>query len=455
MPIRPLLLSFLLGLGALARPAEAPSPALLRAADDFSRVANRVNPWVVNINTTQYVRQRLNPFWLEFYGFDPFAGGRTFRRQSLGSGFIYSADGLILTNAHVVSGADEILVRLMDGTEAPATVVGEDSGVDLALLKIEAPRRLPTAVLGDSDKVKVGEWAIAIGSPLGFDHTLTVGVVSAKGRTNIFSGQGAAKYQNYIQTDASINHGNSGGPLCNIRGEVIGMNTAISTPNEGNIGIGFAIPVNFIKRSIPDLQRAGRVLTPDLGFFTQDVDARLAEALKLPAKSGVLVTDVVSRGAAERAGLRRGDVILAANGQAVANGLALRARIYEAEPGQALRLRVWREGRALDLSVAPEQRQNAGPGGWRGLRVVGNNRSVAAQRGLALPEGVVVTAVAPGSPAERIGIEPGDVLLQLNQTRLDLEAWNRLTGRMNPSQEAVLLLLRGRQSAYVVLPAEP
>lgn len=450
------LLLFLLAAAPLA--AASPSPAVVRAADDFSRVAESANPWVVNINTTQYIRQRLGGFWQDFYGFDPFggAGTRTYKRQSLGSGFIYSEDGLILTNAHVVADADEILVRLQDGSEERAEVVGEDENVDLALLRIKAAKPLPKAPLGDSAAVRVGEWAIAIGSPLGFDHTLTVGVISAKERTNIFSGQGAAKYQNYLQTDASINHGNSGGPLCNIDGEVIGMNTAISTPNDGSIGIGFAIPVNFIKRSIPDLLRSGRVVAPRLGFFTQDVDERLAKALKLPGGRGVLVTDVASGGAAEKSGLRRGDVLLNVNAKDVANSAELRTRIYEADPAQNLVIIVWREGKRVGLQVPPALlKQEEKAGAWHGLEVEGNSKALARRENLSVYQGVLVRKVAAGSSAERIGIQPGDVLLELNQQRINgLDDWNALCARVSPGQDAVVLLLRGRQSAYVVLPAE-
>jgi len=434
-----------------------PSPMVVKAAEDFTQVAELANPWVVNISTTQYIRQRLGGFWEDFYGFDPFQGGtRTLKRQSLGSGFIYSPEGLILTNAHVVANADEIMVRLVDGTEAKAQVVGEDANVDLALLKIEVGHPLPNATLGDSSKVKVGQWAIAIGNPFGFDHSLTVGVISAKERTNIFTGEGAAKYQNYLQTDASINHGNSGGPLCDIYGEVIGMNTAISTPNEGSIGIGFAIPVNFIKRSVPDLLRNGRVVAPKLGFFTQDVDERLAQALKLPASSGVLVTDVASNGAADKAGLRRGDVLLSLNDKPVPNSAALRTRIYEADPGQTLLLKAWREGRAIELSVSPDQlKAGEDPGTWHGLRVINNSAEEAAKRGLAVPDGVIVDGVVETSSAARIGIKPGDVLMEINQKRIpNKAAWDALSKNIDEGQDAVLLLVRGRQSAYIVLPAE-
>ena len=461
--MRPLLTCLLcLPLAAAAAAPNSPSPMVLRAADDFSRVAEQANPWVVNISTTQYVKQRVGNFWEDFYGFDPFGGQgggtRTFKRQSLGSGFIYSSDGLVLTNAHVVAGADEVVVRLVDGTETKATVLGEDANVDLALLRIAAGRTLTAATLGDSAKVKVGEWAIAIGNPFGFDHSLTVGVISAKERTNIFQGEGSAKYQNYLQTDASINHGNSGGPLCNIRGEVIGMNTAISTPNEGSIGIGFAIPINFVKRSVPDLLRLGKVVAPKLGFFTQDVDASLAKALKVPGAKGVLVTDVAAGGAADKAGLRRGDVLQTLNDRAVNSASELRTRIYEAEPEKPLALKVWREGAPLDLQVVPAQLKAAaaaGSGAWHGIKVKANDLAVARDMGLALADGVVVVQVAAASSADRIGIKPGDVLLELNQKRIEgLAGWTKLSGRTDEAQDAVLLLVRGQQSAYVVIPAE-
>jgi serine protease Do len=445
---------------AASAPAlNSPSPALIRAADDFSRVAELLDPSVVNISTSQTVRNQIPTFWQQYYGFDPFGQNgmeQTYKRQSLGSGFVLSAEGLILTNAHVVAGADEVMVRLVDGTEYKAEVLGEDANVDLALLKIEPKKKLIPAALGDSSKVKVGEWAIAIGNPFGFDHSLTVGIISAKERTNIFQGEGAAKYQNYLQTDASINHGNSGGPLCNIKGEVIGMNTAISTPNDGSIGIGFAIPINFIKRSVPDLQRAGKVVAPKLGFFTQDVDAKLAKALKLPNPKGVLVTDVAAGNPAEKAGLKRGDVVLSFDTKPVNNAAELRTRIYEADPGQALTMSVWRDGKPQGLVVKPEYLKAAELSeAWHGLEVEENTPAKARARGLVLAEGVIVKTVAKGSGAERIGIKTGDLILEVNQQRFDgLDKWKSLTKQVYEGQDAVVLLVRGRQSAYIVLPAE-
>jgi serine protease Do len=460
--MRALLLLLCLTTGPLAAdappPAADPSPALLRAADDFSQVAEHADAWVVNISTTQYIRQRIGSFWEEFYGYDPFGGNgtRTLKRQSLGSGFILTADGEILTNAHVVAGADEVMVRLKDGTEAKAQVLGQDNNVDLALIKIHTDKPLAPATLGDSDKVRVGQWAIAIGNPFGFDHSLTVGVISAKERTNIFQGEGAAKYQNYLQTDASINHGNSGGPLCDIHGDVIGMNTAISTPNDGSIGIGFAIPINFIKRSIPDLRRLGKVVAPKLGFFTQDLDERLANALKLERPQGVLVTDVAEGGPAALAGLKRGDVILAMNNKDTPTSADLRTRIYEAQPGSALSLQIWRDGQSKTLTMTPAQlTATATPRLWHGLTVVENNPTEASQRGLAVAQGVIVTSVASNSTADRIGMQPGDVLVELDQKRINgMDGWITLTQQAAEDQDAVVLLMRNRQSAYVVIPAE-
>ena len=444
---------------AKAEPAlSAPSPAVVRAAEDFTRVAERLDPSVVNISTTQYVRSRFPAFWDDFFGMDPFQGaqGRTYKRQSLGSGFIVDLSGLVVTNAHVVSGADEVMVRLADASEHKAEVLGSDDAVDIALLKISTSKPLLPAPLGDSSKVKVGQWAIAIGNPFGFDHSLTVGVISAKERTNIFQGEGAAKYQNYLQTDASINHGNSGGPLCSIQGEVIGMNTAISTPNEGSIGIGFAIPVNFIKRSLPDLQRAGRVVAPRLGFYTQDVDQRLARALKLESAKGVLVSDVVAGGAADKAGLKRGDVVLKLGGRDVDNSSQLRTRLYEADPREPLLMTLWRAGEKVGLRIEPATLKAAEQSArWHGLEVEGNSAEAASRRGLALARGVLVTSVAAKSTADQIGMKVGDLILELNQQRVDShDDWRKATAAIDERQDAVILLVRGKQSAYVVLPAE-
>jgi serine protease Do len=434
--------------------ALAPSAAAVRAAEDFSKVAELADPWVVNISTTQIVRSRVPQFWSDLYDQNFMSQGRETTRQSLGSGFILSAGGQVLTNAHVVAGADEIKVRLVSGDEYSATVLGEDENVDLAVIQIQPKAPLTPAILGDSSKVKVGEWAIAIGNPFGFDHSVTVGVISAKERGNVLGEQGRGRYQNFLQTDASINHGNSGGPLCNIQGEVIGINTAISTPNEGSIGIGFAIPINMVKRAIPDLVKSGHVITPRLGFFTQDIDARLAAALKLGGKKGVLVTDVITGQSADKAGLKRGDVISAMNGRPVAGSADVKSRLFELRPGDPLQLSVLRKGQALSLSLATQASPEEGQG-WHGIEAEANSNEKARSLGLAISRGMVVTRVAKGTSAEKIGLNAGDVIVEVNQRRVDSKAqWLKLTGEIEEDQDAIILIVRGQQSAYVVLPAE-
>jgi S1-C subfamily serine protease len=269
--------------------------------------------------------------------------------------------------------------------------------------------------------------------------------------------EGKAKYQNFLQTDASINHGNSGGPLCNINGEVIGINTAISTPNEGSIGIGFAIPINMVKRSIPDLVKSGHVITPHLGFYTQEIDAKLAAALKLGNTQGVLVTDVAAGLPADKAGLKRGDIIMLVNGNSSANPGELKTRLYEVKPGDKLLLTVLRKGKPLGLEIetsaaAASKEETAG---WHGLQVEENSPERAQSLGLALVQGLIVTKVSKGSSGAQIGLASGDVILEVNQQRLEgMAAWNKMTGALEENSDAILLIVRGRSSAYVVLPGE-
>jgi serine protease Do len=432
-----------------------PSPAVVHASEDFSAVAELADPWVVNISTTQTIRQRYPQFWSDYFNENFLNQGREYRRQSLGSGFILSADGQILTNAHVVSGADEIKVRLVSGDEYAATILGEDENVDLAVIQIHPKTPLSVAQLGDSSKVKVGEWAIAIGNPFGFDHSVTVGVISAKERSNVLGDEGRGRYQNFLQTDASINPGNSGGPLCNIRGEVIGINTAISTPNEGSIGIGFAIPINMVKRAIPDLIKSGHVVTPRLGFFTQDIDERLSAALKLDGRKGALVTDVISGQPADKAGLRRGDVITSVNGIAIANTSDFKTRIFEVKPGDPLSLTVFRKNLTIQLSIATLATQQNDAGLWHGIAVEENSPEKAMSMGLAVARGLIVSKVSKGSTAEKIGLNPGDLILEVNQQRMDTKnQWKALTDQTEEDTDAILLIVRGQQSAYVVLPGE-
>jgi serine protease Do len=450
-----------LALGALwlnARPLAAeldPSAAVVKASDDFSRVAELADPWVVNISTTQIIRQHFPQFWSDFFNEDFMSQGRDVRRQSLGSGIVLSADGQIVTNGHVVADADEIKVRLVSGDEYTATVIGEDDNVDLAVLQIHPKTPLDPALLGDSSLVKVGQWAIAIGNPFGFDHSVTVGVISAKERSNVLGSSGQGHYENFLQTDASINPGNSGGPLCNIKGEVIGINTAISTPNEGSIGIGFAIPINMVKRAVPDLLKNGHVVTPHLGFFTQDIDERLAAAMKLSDQKGVLVTDVLSAGPADRAGLKRGDIITSFGGKQVMNTAELKTRLFEIKPGDVLPLEVMRKGESLNLSLTTEIESAAPDQGWHGIQVDENSQEKARTMGLSIARGMVIRSVAKDSSAEKIGLNPGDVIVEVNQQRVDTrQQWLKLIEGADENTDAIVLMVRGQQSAYIVLPGE-
>src|SRR5919197_206208 len=350
----PSVLFFLMvGLGMMIGPSSAaraapfwsetrPSQIPVVQAPNFADLAEQLKPAVVNISTTQVVKGQRRmaprtPFPSPFGERDPFEefferffGGegpqREMRRRSLGSGFIITKDGYIVTNNHVVENASDIKVSLSDKEEFDAKVIGRDPKTDLALIKIEAKKDLPTAPLGDSSKLRVGEWVIAIGNPFGLGHTVTAGIVSAKGRII-----GAGPYDDFIQTDAPINPGNSGGPLFNMQGEMVGINTAIVSSGQG---IGFAIPINIAKPLIPQLEKTGKVTRGYLGVSIQSIAPDLAKALKLEDRQGALVAEVVPGGPAARAGIQQGDVIVAFNGKAVKDAHDLPAMAAETPVGQ-------------------------------------------------------------------------------------------------------------------------
>ncbi len=318
----------------------------------FIRLAERVTPAVVNIRTRSLPRGRrgprssplpLDPFFREFFERVP-DGGRREEQTALGSGVIIDKRGFILTNHHVIKDAETILVRLANQKEYPARLIGQDPRTDVAVIRVEPDRDLPEANLGDSDGLRVGEWAIAIGNPFGLAHTLTVGVVSATGRSEV----GITSQEDFIQTDASINPGNSGGPLLNLRGEVIGINTAIVAAAQG---IGFAIPINLARKVAQDLIREGRVTRGWLGAGLKALTREAAGGLGVEPDAGVLVEHVLPGGPAEAAGLRAGDVIAAVRGRVVRTPADVRALVAEAEVGKPLPLTVLREGRAMGLSV--------------------------------------------------------------------------------------------------------
>jgi serine protease Do len=389
----------------------------------FADLAAQVAPAVVNIKATSIAK---TDFPDQLFGDNfPFPGFRApnpqnpqpFRRQGTGSGFIIRKDGLILTNNHVVEGAQELTVTLSDKQQYTAKILGRDPKTDLAVIKIEPKAGLPTANLGDSDGVRVGDWVMAIGNPFGLSNTVTSGIVSAKGRTI-----GAGPYDDFIQTDAPINPGNSGGPLFNMAGEVVGINTAIFSQSGGNIGIGFAIPVNLVKNLVPELETKGTVTRGWLGVSVQPVTAELARSFSLDKERGALVGDVVAQGPADKAGIKRGDVIVSYDGKKIDESAALPALVASTPVGKTIPVEIIRDGKTQTVSVniaklndptaalnpIPEKSQ------W-GLALQNIRPDERRQMGLTGNDGVLVTSVMPGSPAQNAGIQPGDVILQVNQ----------------------------------------
>jgi serine protease Do len=336
---------------AAAEPAAPVRVVYPNVPGSFVAIAKKVKPSVVNIFTAQIIRQ--SPF-ADWFGLDRFFHPHRDRIQrSLGTGFIIDATGFILTNYHVVQGAHEILVQLEDGREAPAVPVGADPGIDVALLHVEDTGLSP-AELGDSDALEVGEWVLAIGNPFGLSHTVTAGIVSAKGRDYRDLGMSQRGYQNFIQTDASINPGNSGGPLVNVAGQVVGMNTAVSAAGQG---LGFAVPINMIKTILSQLKRTGRVVPAWLGIGIQEVEEAHKQRFGLP--EGVLVTEVY-RGGPAAGTLSPGDVITAFNGQKVKDVSELSWLTSTAGIGNQVSLKVFRNGKYQELTVRVGEKPDVG-----------------------------------------------------------------------------------------------
>jgi serine protease Do len=410
-------------------PAVAAGSATASSAP-WVAVAKSDTSAVVNISTTQVVKNPMafgdqgspddpfQEFYHQFFGEDPFgAPPRTLRTHSLGSGFIIRQDGYVVTNNHVVDEATEVTVKLSDGREFPAKIIGRDKKTDLALLKIDAAG-LPVLAFGDSEKLQVGEPVMAIGNPFGLEGTVTTGIVSAKGRVI-----GEGPYDDFIQTDASINPGNSGGPLVNAGGQVVGINTAIFSQSGGSVGIGFAIPINLAKSILPQLEAKGHVTRGWLGVGIQSVTPELAKAFRLPKDEGALVAQVLPDSPAARVGLRAGDVIVEYDGHAIAKIGDLPRLVAGTPIGQTATLKVLREGKPLTVTAQiaelpePEQvAEAAHPARERlGLAVQPLTPSLAQQLGVPDKAGLAVAGVKDGSPAAEAGIQPGDVIVQVNR----------------------------------------
>ncbi len=429
----------------------------------FADLAEELGPTVVNIKATKVEKARgfqqpnlpEGPFGDFFRHFSrqmpPFPENRPM--QGAGSGVIISSDGYILTNNHVVEGATELTVTMSNKKEYKAEIVGRDPKTDLALLKVDTGEVFPSATMGDSEQLRVGDWVIAIGNPFGLNHTVTSGIVSAKGRII-----GAGPYDNFIQTDASINPGNSGGPLFNMEGKVVGINTAIIPQGQG---IGFAIPVNTAKPLIPQLKKNGVVSRGYLGVQIQSITPDLARALRIEEQKGALVADVVPGGPAHKAGIKRGDLIVAYNSKNVEESHDLPQIVAATPEGDEAILTLVRSGKKKDIpvkigrlpsdGVTPEETHQTAQGKW-GRMFEDLPPATAGRLGIKNDKGVIVSAVQPGSPADLAGIRRGDIILEVNQEPVD--STNEVKKQIEEAGEKDSLLLlvnRGNGKFFVGL----
>jgi serine protease Do len=441
------------------------SNVLDKGFPSLSGLVKTTKPCVVNISTTMVVKGldvhgKGDGGFREFFGddfFDKFFGDvptREYTQRSLGSGFLIDKEGYILTNNHVVERATTIKVKLSDGKEYDAKVVGKDGKTDIALIKISARSGLPVAAMGDSDKVEVGDWVVAVGNPYGLDHTVTAGIVSAKGRA---IGQGP--YDDFIQTDASINPGNSGGPLFNLKGEVVGINSAIFS---GGQGIGFAIPIKMAKALLPQLKSKGKVVRGWLGVVVQAVTPELARSFGLKGSEGALVSDTVENSPAAKADIRRGDIIVSFDGKRIRGMDQLPRTVAETDVGKKVLVGVIRDGKRFEIPAvvaeAPEETRDVpsqkGPEVEKNLGIVVQNITPEIARHLALKDrkGVIVTDIQPGSPAEDGDLRPGDIIKEINRKSiLSVSDFKNILGKMGPKESIVMLAKRDNMTFYAVV----
>ncbi|MGD0585913.1 MAG: DegQ family serine endoprotease [Oryzomonas sp.] len=431
---------------------------------DFVELAKRLKPTVVNIRTTKNIKPRqrarnpqfqqnpFNNFFDDFFGrnFDEAPQQRPRHEQSLGTGFIISDEGYILTNNHVVNGADEVMVKLADGREIKGEIKGSDEKLDLALVKISEKEKLPVAELGDSDALEVGEWVMAIGNPFGLAQTVTAGIVSAKGRVI-----GSGPYDDYIQTDASINPGNSGGPLFSADGKVIGINTAIIS---GGQGIGFAIPINMAKDVVAQLRDKGKVTRGYLGIRFQPLTADLAKSFGLDTDKGALIANVDKDTPAEKAGLKAGDIILEYDGKPITEGNELPRYVAVTPIDKKVKLVIFRDGKRQEVSVTIARLKDgealAAASGVSESETIGIvvqelTGELASRLGIKDTKGLIISEVKPGSAAEEVGITAGDIIIEFNGQRPDtLEKYNAVAAGLKKGDVARLLLKRPDGAIY-------
>ena len=409
---------------------------------------------VVNISTTSVVKR--GPMFPDFGEGDVFEEffkrffpndkEREFRKKGLGSGFIVSKNGFIVTNNHVISRAEDIQVVLYDGSRYTAEIVGQDIKTDLAVLKIKPEKKLKPVVFGDSGKLRIGDWVMAIGNPFGLGYTVTVGIVSAKGRS-----LGLGAYDDFIQTDASLNPGNSGGPLFNLGGEVVGVNTAIAARGQG---IGFSIPANMAKGVISQLMEKGKVVRGWLGVIIQPITQEIAESMGHKSTDGALISDISPGSPAEKAGLKRGDVVVEFDREPIKEFTSLSKLVGMTAPGTSSKLTVLRDGKRKDISVvlgempgdktAAESRQD------EDIELSDITPDIAARFGIEDETGVLVTNVSRGSSAWEAGFRPGDVILEVDKSPVaNLGDYNKVVDRLEPGKKYLFLVKKRKNTIYI------
>lgn len=445
-------------------------PKSLKGEDSaFSDIVKVISPLVVNISTSKTVSKKDSAPFSEFFDgslqdfFDPFTMPKKWKEESLGSGVLVSSNGYIITNNHVVEKADEIKVTLYDQQNYKGKIIGIDPKTDIAIIKISADD-LPEINWGNSDELQVGEFVLAFGNPFSLGHTVTMGIVSAMGRANM----GIADYEDFIQTDAAINPGNSGGPLVNVKGELIGINTAIFSRTGGYQGIGFAVPSNMAKSVMTQLIKDGKVTRGWLGVTIQNFTPELVKEFGLKKLAGALVTDVFKGSPAEIAGIQRGDVILKVNGKDIRNVESLRNMVSQSKVGKSINLKIIRNRKSLKIKVRidefPQEIAKSVPAGPQdkfrndentlaGFSVMDLTRDIARQLDLSRNEkGVVIVRVKPYSAAEDGGLKKGDLIQEINKKKvLDLDYFNRITGNLREGDTVLLFINRGGNKFYVTL----
>lgn len=436
----------------------------------LSPLVKDLSPSVVNISTTSVTKRGGRSFESPFSGregdpFDEFfekffdnSPDREFKRQGLGSGFIFSEDGYIITNNHVVERATDIKVILQNGDSYAAKIIGTDPKSDLALLKIKPKTKLPAVKFGNSDNLEIGDWVLAIGNPFGLGHTVTSGIISAKGRS-----LGFGSYDDFVQTDAAINPGNSGGPLFNFQGEVVGVNTAIIARGQG---IGFAIPINMAKNVVSQLRDGGKVVRGWIGVYVQQISPEIAQSLNLKDDNGALVADITSGGPAEKAGLKRGDIIIELNGNKINEMPELPKLVASYAPGTKTKLKVLRGGKekVLNIKLGELSEQGTQVSSRKPSNDIENNLGLIVQDitpqiksklGIEYSDGVVITNVKANSVASESGLLRGDVILEINKKQIaDLDDYRNQVDSVKQGQNLLFLVKRGSNTVYVALKQE-